>query len=147
MNYTTKKCLITFIIVLFSMSFLFPSVSSARNHTSSAASTASVPSGQYYRSQEVALHSHVQKASLYYTTDGSQPTTQSQLYKKPIHIETDTTLKVSAYKNRHRLATSTYNYRLSHERISHHLFYLLNIKECLIGCTFRKIIRGVKPIL
>lgn len=61
MNHTTKKCLITFMIVLFSMSFLFPSISSARNHTSYAASTASVPSGQYYRSQEVALHSHVQK--------------------------------------------------------------------------------------
>ncbi|MXI40247.1 peptidase, partial [Escherichia coli] len=47
----------------------------------------------------------------YYTTDGSQPTTQSQLYKKPIHIEADTTLKVSVYKKNRRLSTSTYNYR------------------------------------
>ncbi|WP_236781820.1 chitobiase/beta-hexosaminidase C-terminal domain-containing protein [Bacillus altitudinis] len=112
MNHATKKCLITFIIVLFSMSFLHPSVSSARTqHTSFFTPTASVPSGQYYRSQEVALHSQVPKASLYYTTDGSQPTTQSQRYKKPIQIDTDTTLKVSVYKNKHRLATSTYNYR------------------------------------
>ncbi|MGS0904100.1 chitobiase/beta-hexosaminidase C-terminal domain-containing protein [Bacillus altitudinis] len=112
MNHATKKCLITFIIVLFSMSFLHPSVSSARTqHTSFFTPTASVPSGQYYRSQEVALHSQVPKASLYYTTDGSQPTTQSQRYKKPVQIDTDTTLKVSVYKNKHRLATSTYNYR------------------------------------
>ena len=104
--------------------------------------TASVPSGQYYRSQEVALHSQVPKASLYYTTDGSQPTTQSQRYTKPIHIDTDTTLKVSVYKNRHRLATSTYNYRFVTREDIASSFYLLNIKECLIGYTFRKIIRG-----
>ncbi|AOZ88925.1 peptidase [Bacillus xiamenensis] len=112
MNHTTKKYLITFIIFLFSMSFLYPSVSSARTqHTSFFKPTASVPSGEYYRSQEVTLHSPVRKASLYYTTDGSQPTAQSQLYNKPIHIDSDTTLKVSVYKNKKHLATSTYNYR------------------------------------
>ncbi|WP_144531961.1 chitobiase/beta-hexosaminidase C-terminal domain-containing protein [Bacillus pumilus] len=112
MNHATKKYLIIAIIVLFSMSLFSPSVSSARTqHTSFFTPVASLPSGQYYRAQEVALHSPVPKVTLYYTTDGSQPTSQSQRYKNPIHIDSNTTLKVSAYKNKHRLATSTYNYR------------------------------------
>lgn len=112
MNHATKKYLITFIIALFFISFFYPSISTAQTqHTSFFAPKASVPSGQYYRSQEITLTSHIPKVSLYYTTDGTQPTTQSQLYNRPIHIQSDTTLKVSAYKNKRHLGTSTYTYR------------------------------------
>lgn len=57
--------------------------------------SASVKGGEYKEAQKVALTSDV-AADIYYTTDGSLPTTASKKYTSPIEINETTTLKYMA---------------------------------------------------
>lgn len=59
---------------------------------------ASVISGTYYKSQTVELTSSTPDVNIYYTTDGSIPTKDSNLYSTPITVNTDTTVKAIAYE-------------------------------------------------
>ncbi len=58
----------------------------------------SVPPGNYASAQSVSLYSGTPGASLYYTTDGSTPTTASTLYTTAIPVAANTTLKSLATK-------------------------------------------------
>lgn len=60
--------------------------------------TISVPSGNYVDAQNVTLTGPA-GAVLYFTTDGSTPTTNSAVYTSPFTIRSTTTLKVMAVKD------------------------------------------------
>ena len=60
---------------------------------------ASVASGTYTSTQKVTLSSAVEGATIYYTTNGSEPTTKSTKYTKAITISKTTTLKAIAVKD------------------------------------------------
>ena len=65
--------------------------------------TASPPGGTYTSAQSVSLNCNDGSGSgcnkIYYTTDGSTPTTSSPVYSIPINISTNTTLKFFAVDN------------------------------------------------
>jgi hypothetical protein len=55
--------------------------------------TSSPPGGTYSSVQSVTLTANEPAPTIYYTTDGSTPTTSSPIYSAPINISTTTTLK------------------------------------------------------
>lgn len=59
----------------------------------------SVESGEVTKGAKVALSTDTAGAAIYYTTDGSTPTTSSTLYKEPIAITKNITLKAIAVKS------------------------------------------------
>jgi sugar lactone lactonase YvrE len=61
-----------------------------------AAPTASLVAGEYTTSQSVTLSSTSVGATIYYTTDGSTPTTSSTQYSSAISVNTSTTIKAIA---------------------------------------------------
>jgi hypothetical protein len=61
--------------------------------------TASPPAGSYSGNQLVTLTSTTEGAVIYYTTNGSTPTTASSVYTSAIQINTDTTLMAIAVKD------------------------------------------------
>lgn len=65
-----------------------------------AAPTASPAPGSYSQPQTVALQSSTPGVSIYYTTDGSTPTSGSNLYGKPITVESTTTIKAVAIRGK-----------------------------------------------
>ena len=56
----------------------------------------SVASGTYYETIEVEITSATEGATIYYTTDGSDPTEDSEIYEEPIVVESDMTIKAIA---------------------------------------------------
>lgn len=58
----------------------------------------SISGGTYNIAQSVGITVQTPGASVYYTTDGSDPTDSSLLYSSPLTISTNTTLKAIAYK-------------------------------------------------
>lgn len=55
------------------------------------------PAGVYNTPQSVALSCATPNATIYYTTNGSDPTTSSTLYSTPIQISSTSTIKARAY--------------------------------------------------
>lgn len=80
-----------------------------------AAPTFSPAPGTYTSAQSVTLSDTTSGASIYYTTDGSAPSTASTLYSQPISIAATTTVKVlaaaSGYTNS-SVVSSTYTISL-----------------------------------
>ncbi|MDO8446731.1 MAG: Ig-like domain-containing protein, partial [Deltaproteobacteria bacterium] len=73
--------------------------------------TATPPGGNYSSSQSVTLTAS-ETATIYYTTDGTSPTTASSKYSVPIYIATNTTLKffaVDSAGNIESIKTEIYN--------------------------------------
>ncbi|UCD85099.1 MAG: S8 family serine peptidase, partial [Deltaproteobacteria bacterium] len=73
---------------------------------------AALPSGKPYCPTLVALMCNDPEATIYYTLDGSGPTTGSLVYTGPINITEDTTLKfvaVDAYGNQSGIVTEIYD--------------------------------------
>ncbi|MCF7843353.1 chitobiase/beta-hexosaminidase C-terminal domain-containing protein, partial [Candidatus Gracilibacteria bacterium] len=62
------------------------------------APVASVTSGTFYNNQSVTLSSATPSSTIYYTTDGSTPTSGSTLYSSAITISASTTLKAIAVR-------------------------------------------------
>ena len=62
-----------------------------------AAPTFSPTPGTYYSAQSVSLASTNTDAKIYYTTDGTAPTSASTLYTAPIAVAATTTIKAIAY--------------------------------------------------
>ena len=71
----------------------------------------SVASGTYYEEFDVEINCATEGATIYYTTDGSDPTAESEVYTEAIHVDTDVTIKAIAilegYENS---AIATVNY-------------------------------------
>lgn len=57
---------------------------------------ASIPSNSVSVGTEIALSSNTEGATIYYTTDGSEPTAESNIYSAPIVINENTTIKAIA---------------------------------------------------
>ena len=64
---------------------------------STAAPTFTPAPGTYYSAQSVSLASTTTGAKIYYTTDGTAPTSASTLYTAPIAVAATTTIKAIAY--------------------------------------------------
>ena len=82
-----------------------------------AAVTAEVPrfspkTGSFLGPQDITLTSATSDAQIYYTTNGSDPTTSSTLYTAPVHLTSTATIKAVAAKAgmaTSPIVTSTYN--------------------------------------
>ncbi|SMO57599.1 sialidase-1 [Saccharicrinis carchari] len=59
----------------------------------------SVPAGTYFENQTVEITSATPDATIYYTLDGSAPTSSSLLYDQPVLIDETATLKAIAVKD------------------------------------------------
>lgn len=71
------------------------------------------PAGNYYAAQNVTITTSTEGATIYYTTDGSDPDENSSIYTDPIAISSTTTLKARAYKDGYdpsNIATALYNF-------------------------------------
>ncbi|HQB98630.1 MAG TPA: chitobiase/beta-hexosaminidase C-terminal domain-containing protein [Candidatus Cloacimonadota bacterium] len=55
------------------------------------------PPGNYETSQSVAIICSTPGATIYYTTDGSDPVPESEMYHTPLNISQTTTIKARAY--------------------------------------------------
>ncbi len=56
-------------------------------------------SGTYFSAQTVTISTETANAQIFYTVDGSEPTTNSFLYQNPLEIEETTTLRAKAVKD------------------------------------------------
>jgi formylglycine-generating enzyme required for sulfatase activity len=56
------------------------------------------PAGSYENAQNVTITCPTSGATIRYTTDGSEPGSESEIYSTPIHIEETTTLKAQGFK-------------------------------------------------
>lgn len=65
--------------------------------------------GKYDTSQEIILAAP-EGSTIYYTLDGSRPSSASFRYKKPIKVETVSVIRAVAYINGHRSTTVTQSY-------------------------------------
>ncbi|ONI47972.1 hypothetical protein AN643_03660 [Candidatus Epulonipiscioides saccharophilum] len=61
--------------------------------------TANISAGTYSQAQNITLATSTPGAKIYYTLDGSTPTTSSLVYSAPINISSTTTLKAIATKS------------------------------------------------
>ena len=53
----------------------------------------------YFRPWDVKIRTDEPNSTIYYTTDGTMPTTNSTVYTSPIYLDSDTQLKSITYKN------------------------------------------------
>ena len=58
----------------------------------------SMASGTYYEEIDVVITCTTEDATIYYTTDGTDPTSASEVYTEAIHVDHDMTLKAIAMK-------------------------------------------------
>lgn len=73
---------------------------------------ADVPSGTVKRGRLVTLTSSKAGATIYYTTDGTEPSKQSTKYTQPIPINESMTLKAKAYLGNEESKTTTREYKV-----------------------------------
>ncbi|QYR10897.1 chitobiase/beta-hexosaminidase C-terminal domain-containing protein [Prevotella sp. Rep29] len=86
-------------------------ISLGRNTTKVATPTFSVEEGTYTEAQSVTITTTTEGAKIYYTIDGTDPTTESNLYSEAVSITETTTLKAIAVKEGmtdSEIATATY---------------------------------------
>lgn len=71
--------------------------------------------GTYYEAQNVTINCSTEGATIYYTLDGSDPTTASSVFSAPIDVSETTTIKAMAVKADYEnsaIATATYTIQL-----------------------------------
>jgi len=86
------------------MQFLMPAANVTVNATFSeipnvAAPTFTPATGSYITAQEVTIACETEGATIYYTTDGTEPTTTSSVFTEPFTVSATTTVKAFAVKN------------------------------------------------
>ena len=87
---------------------------------------ASVTGGEYSDSVTVELSCAEKRAAIYYTTDGTTPTSSSEEYTKPLTIDKTTTLKFAAIApDKSRSNTVTEEYMISEDDFEDELCQLL----------------------
>lgn len=70
-----------------------------------------MPSGTYYNEIDVTISCATQGATIYYTTNGQEPTTSSMVYTAPIHVANNMIIKAVAMKeglNNSETVSATY---------------------------------------
>jgi hypothetical protein len=83
---------------------------------SAATPTFSVASGNYTSWQNIKISSATSGATIYYTTDGSLPTTSSLVYSRPLNVSTSQTLQaiaVSSSSSPSAVASATYTINIA----------------------------------
>lgn len=78
-----------------------------------AAPTFSLAAGRYSESQTLTISCETEGASIYYTTDGTEPTNASTLYEGAITISTTQTVKAIAYKGETASEVTSAEYTVS----------------------------------
>src|SRR5699024_6430625 len=73
---------------------------------------ASIPSGSYTETQFVSLSNNTD-ATIYYTVDGTDPTTSSAVYEGAINVSNDMTIRAVAEKDGVMGQVSVYRYTIS----------------------------------
>ena len=66
--------------------------------------------GAFISAQNVSIACETEGATIYYTTDGTDPTTSSSVYSAPIAVSSTTTIKVLAKANGYNDATTSAKY-------------------------------------
>lgn len=74
---------------------------------------ANITMGTYYAAQNVTLTSATEGAAIYYTLDGTTPTSTSTLYETPIAINATTTLKAIAVNGEDVSAVTSITYTIN----------------------------------
>ncbi len=77
--------------------------------------------GSYDSIQHISISTTTEEATLYYTTDGSTPTTNSTEYNEPIEVNTTTTIQAIAVKGdeQSEVASGEYIITVATPTISH----------------------------
>ena len=102
----------SFCALLLAMIFLF-TTSIAAYALQAEVPTANPPAETYGGTQNIELKTETVGASVYYTTDGSEPTTGSTLYTNPIAVASNMTIKAIAVKDgMENSSVSTFEYVL-----------------------------------
>lgn len=108
-NSGLKDCYVTSSVPASNTEIMFGWISTSASRTFSAqitlvtdtiVETPSIrpPAGTYANAQNVAITTNTADASIYYTTDGSTPTTSSTLYTGPVNVASSLTIKAIATK-------------------------------------------------
>ena len=99
------------------------------------APTFSVAAGVYYEAQTVEINT-VDGADVYYTIDGTTPTTTSTKYTTPIEVATTTTIKAIAVLDGVESEVAEATYTITN------LFHGANFEEGICGYTFQDVELG-----
>lgn len=73
---------------------------------------ASLPSGTYVGPQSLYLETDNRLNTIYYTTDGSEPNSGSNVYRNAIYIDKDVTIKAIAIRNYSKSDVLVLNYKI-----------------------------------
>lgn len=80
--------------------------------------SSTTPGGTYYEPQEINLLA-IDGGTIYYTTDGTAPTTLSKVWKEPMYIDKTTTIKALVSKVGHEDSDiASFEYRIEKEPIA-----------------------------
>ena len=78
---------------------------------------ASITPGSVKEGTKITLSTDTEGATIYYTTDGSEPTTSSEVYSEPITVTSDMTIKAIAVKDElENSEVATFQYSLLQEK-------------------------------
>lgn len=110
------------VITLLLLSFFSLNTFAKGNHGEVAKPESSVVSGAYYKSQLVELSSPTPNVKILYTTDGSDPIDNGQVYTEPILIEEDTVIKAIAVRGNVNNKALTVNNGNTHSEIATFIF-------------------------
>ena len=93
------------VVALFAVTVMIAILAGCKNKTTEpqiqtvAAPTFSPPGGTYTIGQNVTIQTPTLGATILYTTDGTEPSSSSQVYGSPIIVSSNTTIRAKAFKD------------------------------------------------